>query len=114
MVGKIRIFGSPVAGVDIADDDTDYSDNYSEYIAGTDPTDGSSVFAVSNIATDSGYVLNWHSVSGRFYTVFWNNNLLTNDFSVLVTNIYYPVNSYTDTVHSAESVGFYRLGVEIQ
>ncbi len=107
-------FGSPVAGVDTADNDTDYSDNYSEYIAGTDPTDGSSVFAVSNITTDSGYVLNWNSVSGRVYTVFWNNNLLTNDFSILTTNIYYPVNSYTDTVHSVESVGFYRLGVEMQ
>jgi formylglycine-generating enzyme required for sulfatase activity len=105
---------TPNASVLDDDDDGDGLGSLAEYIAGTNPTNGNSRFAVSNSGpTPSGYVLNWNAIEGRVYTVEWTDHL-TNGFQTLESNIAYPQNSYTDTVHSAEEGGFYSLKVELE
>ena len=39
---------------------------------------------------------------------------MTNAFTPMATNILYPQDRYTDTVHQAEACGFYRVDVELQ
>ncbi|MEN8256079.1 MAG: hypothetical protein ABFR33_11490 [Verrucomicrobiota bacterium] len=82
------------------------------YIAGFDPTDPLAWFGVSGFVVDTGlgHTLQWEQAPGRAYTVYWTSNLL-DGFAVLQDD--YVGGSYTDTVHSAESQGFYRLDVEI-
>ena len=94
------------------DKDNDWYNNYSEYIAGTDPDDASSVFDLSYIMSTNGFVINWNSVTSRTYSVLWTDDLLTNSFHILETNIVYPGGSYTDTVHGTESEGFYKVDVQ--
>ena len=80
---------------------------------GTDPLDSESCFILYDLEkTQSGNVVRWDAVSNRFYTVYWSTNLL-NGFSPSVEgqDLEYPVNSYTDSVHSAESQIFYKLSV---
>lgn len=98
---------------DAADDeDSDWYNNLSEYIAGTDPLDPASLLSVSNSAATNGFVITWNSVTSRTYSVFWTDNLLTNSFQALEVDVNYPRGSYTDTVHAVESTGFYKVEVE--
>ena len=110
--------GHPDANPD-ADPDTDgpgYGGpgrNWVEWIMGTDPTNANSILKLSKPWKSSeGYVIDWPTVSGRVYTVEWTDSL-TNGFQTLETNITHPQNSYTDTIHNAESAGYYNLKVEL-
>jgi hypothetical protein len=51
-------------------------------------------------------------VSGRVYSVYWTTNLM-NSFQSLETNIVWPQSSWTDLVHGAQEVGFYRIKVRL-
>ncbi|NLX25725.1 MAG: PKD domain-containing protein [Lentisphaerae bacterium] len=96
------------------DYDADGLLDLAEYISGTDPTDVASSFTATVGGPDSGgFVADWTSVEGRTYSVFWSPALDT-DFELLQDGIEYPQNSYTDTVHSAESAGFYQIGVRLK
>ena len=98
---------------DEIDSDGDTLDNRDEYIAGTDPTNSASVFAITQPGpSPSGFVLNWTAIEGRVYSVRWSDSL-TNRFQTLESNITPPQNSYTDTVHAAEAGGVYNLKVEL-
>ena len=96
-----------------ANADGDAFCNEAEFIAGTNPTNSTSFFSVTNAVPSSGFVVEWNAVSNRYYTVLWANGL-TNDYSVLQYHIEYPQNSYTDSVHNAESTGFYRVEVRLK
>jgi hypothetical protein len=95
-----------------ADFDGDGLSNIQEFIAGTSPTDPSSVFAISNtgVTDDSQYVVRWHSVSGKFYNLYKSTNLMSG-FSALKSDIEAvpPINSYTDTVSSV-GTAYYMIG----
>lgn len=58
----------------LADDDHDGQDNGSEYVAGTDPQDGSSVFRVNEIQPEAegGFRIQWESVVGKTYRIMWS------------------------------------------
>jgi hypothetical protein len=59
-----------------ADDDGDGQSNYSEYLAGTDPTNARSVFKIVNARPKpGGFSLTWSSVGGRRYRVQYSDNL---------------------------------------
>jgi len=77
------------------------------YVAGLDPTNAQSVFAVSGIRN----TLEWNAVSGRVYSVYWTTNLLEG-FQPLQTNILWPQNSWTGQPDHAGA--FYRLKVEVR
>ncbi len=95
------------------DFDRDGNSNYTEFIAGTSPTNGLSVFQITdNELTGSGYELNWTTITGRVYGVWWSTNLVSG-FMPLETNLVHPQNSYIDDQHSSEHSVMYQLRVEL-
>lgn len=97
-----------------ADTDGDMMSNAAEAVAGTDLFDAESTFKVTETTRNGTghYVLHWDAVEGRVYTVGWTPSL-TEYFQPLETTILWPQNSWTDTVHSVETKGFYRIGVRL-
>ncbi|OGV44614.1 MAG: hypothetical protein A2X46_03440 [Lentisphaerae bacterium GWF2_57_35] len=95
-----------------ADQDHDGLLTWEEFIAGTIPTNPSSLFVVSDsdlIPAGGSMVIQWNpSVNGRIYTVQRSTNLLSG-FSD-VTNLHYPSGVYTVTVDGA-AAGSYRMRV---
>jgi uncharacterized protein YjbI with pentapeptide repeats len=95
-----------------ASSDSDAFSNEEEYIAGTDPTDATSYFCVTNCCSEAdGFLVEWVSVSGRVYSVSYASSL-TNAFQTLESDIAYPQSSYTDT--HVMTQGFYRVEVELE
>ncbi len=94
--------------------DVDPYSNLSEYIAGTDPTNGTSYFDGAGSVQDAGdqVVLEWESVLGRYYNIYRSTNML-HGFQTLETDLEYPQNAYTDAVHNV-SQGFYNIGVRLK
>ncbi len=80
------------------------------YIAGLDPTDPDALFELSSLQNN---VLQWSGVSGHVYTVYWTSNLLKN-FQTLETNVPWTGTTFTDSTHSAEQKGFYKIEVELE
>jgi hypothetical protein len=91
------------------DSDHDGASNTAEILAGFDPLDAQSRFELRQ--TDR-YVLNWNAVEDRVYTVEWSPSL-TEPFQILESQIVWPQNSWTDTIHSVETKGFYRIKVHL-
>ena len=84
------------------------------YIAGFNPTNALAGFSITGFDADAGlghYALQWNEAAGRVYTVHWTSNLL-DGFTTFLTNNY-SGGTFTDTVHGADSEGFYRMEVEI-
>ncbi len=92
--------------------DSDIQSNLEEYIAGTDPTNSASFFAVTN-GWAVNFLVEWSSVTNREYKVLWAESL-TNSFVQQGLMIDFPQNSYTDTAHNAESTGFYKVEVQLK
>lgn len=98
----------------ILDADNDGINNRSETIAGTDVFDAQSKFKVTQTERSAAgrYILHWNAAEGRLYTIQWTPDL-SQPFQTLENNIAYPQNSWTDTVHTVESKGYYRIGVQL-
>ncbi len=97
-----------------ADPDGDGASNYAEYMAGTNPTNKTSVFAVNvpQMTGGSNVLIKWSSVPYRFYSVLSATNL-TGGWSTLVSNSMAtpPLNSYTGTVNQTGPT-FYRIRLD--
>ncbi len=94
------------------DFDGDGFANWSEFIAGTDPTQRSSCLALQPAgAQGAGAVIRWPSVSGRIYRVERTTQLVQRGFEVLSSGVPAtpPANVYTDAAPPA--ICFYRLHV---
>jgi hypothetical protein len=86
---------------------------WQEYIAGTVPTNGNSVFALSNGWTGAqNIVIRWPAASNRNYQVTWSSNLVSG-FEPLSGDIPGPQNMFTDTIHGTEISGFYKMDVRM-
>lgn len=108
--GFLAIVDESISG-DTADPDGDGFSNLQEYVAGTDPLDMDSGFYIEGGgfgATDS--VLDWQSVSGRVYDVYWTTNLL-DGFVPVETDIVWPTSSFTSPVPPEAEHEFYQLRV---
>ncbi|MBL7114415.1 MAG: hypothetical protein ISS35_01505 [Kiritimatiellae bacterium] len=98
-----------------SDDDFDGDGliNIHEFIAGTNPTDPDSTFAqiAPEAKTGEGFAVQWHSVSGKHYTIHKSTDLMEG-FTILATDISGdpPVNSYTDTASSGRA--YYMITVQ--
>ena len=83
------------------------------YIAGLDPTNAAARFKVEKYKADARNTLRWNATSGRVYSVYFSTNLL-NGFQPVETNIPWTAGGFTDTVHSAQGQGYYKIGVELK
>lgn len=59
------------------------------------------------LASSSQVIIEWTSTTSLNAEVRWTDNL-TNGFIPIATNLY-PLNSYTDTVHTIDDQGFYQI-----
>jgi hypothetical protein len=84
------------------------------YIAGLDPNDPDNRFDISDIQLlPTETIIQWPSVSGRVYSVWWSTNLLEN-FQPLETNIPWTAGgAFTDSFHSADGLMFYKIDVRL-
>jgi hypothetical protein len=113
-------YGLPSNGsADYLDWDNDGMNNWLEYLAGTNPTNASSVFKITSAQVLSGtqFVLRWLSVSNRLYDVTHAANLATGIGAFIpvpgATNLAPTpsVNTWTDSMSGASVPAFYRLRV---
>jgi hypothetical protein len=102
-----------IGDVEGADDfDGDGASNHDEWLAGTDPTDASSVLAISSIVNglDSTIIIRWRSVSGKQYSILRSTDLSMGFDQTEAANIPAtpPENSYTIDGKEGKSA-FYRI-----
>ncbi len=100
---------------DLSPDPLDSASNgvnsvWESYIIGLDPTNPTNRFELSNLRN----MVQWSSVSGRVYTIYWTSNLLNGFFQTLETNLPWTPAIFTDTTHAAEQKGFYKIEVELE
>lgn len=108
------VTGDDYEAADITDSDDDGLLAWEEYVAGTDPTDDTSVLEINSISnTADGLVITWQSVSNKTYSIITNTSLSVSDSGTAVSGIEATSNvtSYTVSGGSAGSV-FYEVGVE--
>ena len=95
------------------DTDSDSFFAWQEQIAGTDPTNFGSRFQVSGFKFQaSNTIVTWNAITGRVYSVEANTNSLVTSHWSLVTNGLPATGVWTDTMHGADDLINYRLGVE--
>ncbi len=95
------------------DYDGDSFDNWSEFIAGTDPTSDVSFLRVqsANQLDNGDFVVTWPSVNGRYYTLRRSTNGMQGTFTILSNGIAATpsVNTYTDKVPASVQMYLYRV-----
>jgi hypothetical protein len=110
-------YGLPSDGsADYLDSDGDGMNNWQEYLAGTNPTNGGSVFKIisGQMISRTQFVVRWSSVSNRLYDVLRATNLATGASGFVslpgATNLIgtAPANTWTDTISRPS---FYRVSV---
>jgi hypothetical protein len=114
-----RYFEGPTRANTALDSDGDGMTNGQECLAGTNPTNRSSLLRFEHIARaadGTGIVLSWQSVDGKFYRLERGTNLAdVPAFGTLVrTNIpgTAPMNTETDKTPVGEGPWFYRIKLE--
>lgn len=112
----LQQYGLPTDGsVDYADLDGTSFNVYQDWIAGLNPTDPSSILAMSSaLSTNApGITVTWQSVNTRTYYLQRNSDL-TMPFTSIVSNIVGQAGttSYTDNSATNNVPYFYRVGVQ--
>jgi hypothetical protein len=112
---EIQYFGSLTNAGAASDTDCDGSPDASEWFAGTDPTNRTSVFALANAqsASSNVFVVQWFTVSNKYYAIGRSTNLLDSVFAPIATGVPATptVNAHTDRVDGVNQA-FYRIEVE--
>ncbi|MDF7825738.1 lamin tail domain-containing protein [Pontiellaceae bacterium B12227] len=109
-----RYFSSTFAATAHLDTDGDRISNAGEYIAGTDPTDETSYPGLTSVkSSTNGYIVEWNSVTGRIYRIHYTETL-GQPLLPISSWMPYPQDAYTDSVHAAQSSGYYDIRVELE
>ena len=87
------------------DYDADGQTNLEEFIAGSDPTDASSLFEITSIIHPT---LSWNAHADRIYEVWWTDDL-TAPFIKIADDI--NEGSYTDGRNLSTASHFYKIVV---
>ncbi len=98
------------------DTDGDGQPDWAEFVAGTDPLDGTSVFALRDVRVDqpSGTLrFSWSTVTNRFYTV-WSAPLPTGPWTTVSGFTHVPGTGllFEFSTGTAAPIGFFRVSVE--
>lgn len=114
----LNFAGDPTGGNASEDYDGDGQAALNEYIAGTDPFDAASTFAITSIeALPSGEILAWSSVSARKYRVEYSTNLVFGEYFTLPgagdLDATPPVNTFTNTFLPESAPVYYRARVRL-
>lgn len=106
-------FGDTTSTVAAADSDGDGMSNLEEFLAGTDPTDASSVYLGATItpATGSDLTLTWSTIVGRRYRIIEKSS--PTDTGAEIHNVIGDGSVKTHTVSNAGSTKFYCLTIEL-
>ncbi len=109
---ETQYYGGPTNAIPTAMASNNLNTVYETYIAGLNPTNSASIFLTSVLRPPtSDPVLQWNSVSGRVYNIWWTSNLL-HGFQSLETNL--TGGAFTDTNHNAHIKGFYKINVRLE
>lgn len=109
---EIRYFGSTNATAN-TDFESDGMGNLAEYVAGTDPTNSSSLFTANALRSQGGgFVLSFLSAAGRAYSVQYKDDLLVTNWSVLTNDIPGSGGEVQVTDTNLTARRFYRIGVK--
>ena len=116
-IGWLALYDLPTDGTaDYTDADSDGMDNWQEWIAGTNPTNNSSILQMLAPSNNiSGVTVSWQSVSGRTYYLQRGTNLLLQPALLSIqSNIVGQAGttSFTDTIAKNAGPYFYRVGVQ--
>ncbi len=104
----------PLANDSDEDKDQDGQANYAEYIAGTDPGDPSSVFAVRKVTAGVETLsLTWNSVPGRTYRIWASSDLVhwTSISEQITADGQTAVTEWSSPIGPKEIRGYYRVEV---
>ena len=88
------------------DPDGDGFSNLQERIAGTNPANPASFFAIEGISAPT---IEWNASEGRTYSVYWTADL-QQPFTQIANGL--SVGSYTDSTHSTNECSYYFIAVE--
>jgi hypothetical protein len=104
-------FINTTAGLRSADSDGDRHSNFSEFLAGTDPTDRQSLFSIIDVRPGPASIVRWSSVAGRSYSL-WKIKPDGLVIESVASNLPAtpPINSYTN--FGASVAEFYRVRME--
>jgi hypothetical protein len=117
-------FGWPLSASDetyegeaLADNDGDHAATWKEWVAGTEPNNHDSCFAITDISflTNSQHsaVIKWHAVSDRTYKLFVNTDLNTSwDTQPADTIIGDDTDRTITFTHSSAKQLYFRMDVE--
>ncbi len=101
------------------DIDTDGMPTWTEYLAGTDPTTHVSCLRFDDLSLatgESGTVVSWQSVDGKYYALERGTNLMDDPVCAISvrTNIIgiAPMNTETDKTATGSGPWFYRVRLE--
>ena len=108
-------YGLPEDGT--IDSDGDGINNWQEAVAGTDPTDATSVLKMLSVSNSpNGNIVRWQSEANKLYCLQRSTNLLANPaFVSIYTNFLIPFPAilvFTDKTATNGGSYFYRVGVK--
>jgi hypothetical protein len=115
----LQQYGLPADGsADFLDYDHDGLNNWQEWLAGTNPTNASSVLKITSGTRTgpTGYVVTWESQNTRTYYLQRSVDLTQTAFSTIQDNIagQAGTTAYMDTNAVGSDLFFYRIGVKSQ
>jgi hypothetical protein len=98
---------------DLSDEDGDGAAAWKEYLAGTVPTDATSVLSLSSSSSAADpFSLSWKTVRDRSYTVQSTTNLVVADWSNLTGSTLGTGGSFEFSADTTNSCQYYRVSVE--
>ena len=115
----LQLYGLPTDGsADYLDSDNTGMNNWQKWIAGLNPTDPTSVLAMTSSAVGTNFIgvkVTWQSVNTRTYYLQRATDLLSpSGFSSIQSNLAGKIGttSYTDSTATNGGPYFYRVGVQ--
>jgi len=102
---EMEHFGSTEAGLPGLDSDSDGASNLNEFIAGTQPTNGASLFRIEQVNSTG---LSWTAIPGRFYAVERTSDL-SMPFTPIASGL--TVGSYSFGAPANGAENYYRIRV---